>query len=415
MSFEHTLRRLNPFEGLCLTAQDLEDDQLYHRRALHRHALFLHGFGVVQGLQVELEQRKKKYTAVVKAGYGITREGQGVHLKQDVIVPLEVPKQDGEYLLWLFHVERPDADAAAPGVRHRPTCARRGSWKRSRRACCRPTRSTPTAVALSRINVRLGRMVPGPAPGAARRPPDPRGRVVPQAAGAGVRPGEPEDHHEPVPHRHRSRSSRSGSSRTSASLISAEFLLIEEGTGDRVLYRTAGTLITFAHDFYNPLPPTTDRVAQFTEFVRRVNAGDPGRRSVRRDLAEVVPAVRAAAPAAAADQRGAREDRRGDAVGDFTPPRSLQPARRQLALLADRGPVLAVELRVAAAAGVRLAERRPFAQRSRLARVLEALDRIGLRRRTRPRRSPRRTPTASGGTADRRGVSSVSRGCSRTG
>ena len=61
-----------------------------------------------------------------------------------------------------------------------------------------------------------------------------------------------------------------------SALISAEFLLIEEGTGDRVLYRTAGTLITFAHDFYNPLPPTTDRIAQFTEFVRRVNAEIPG-------------------------------------------------------------------------------------------------------------------------------------------
>ena len=49
MSFEHTLKRLHPFEGLCLTAADLADEQLYHRRTLHRHSLFLHGFGVVQG------------------------------------------------------------------------------------------------------------------------------------------------------------------------------------------------------------------------------------------------------------------------------------------------------------------------------------------------------------------------------
>ena len=48
MSFEHTLKRLHPFEGLCLTAADLADEQLYHRRTLHRHSLFLHGFGVVQ-------------------------------------------------------------------------------------------------------------------------------------------------------------------------------------------------------------------------------------------------------------------------------------------------------------------------------------------------------------------------------
>ena len=55
-------------------------------------------------------------------------------------------------------------------------------------------------------------------------------------------------------------------------LVSAEFLLIEEGTSDRVLYQTAGKLVHYAHDFYNPLPNTTDRVQQFTEFIRRVNA-----------------------------------------------------------------------------------------------------------------------------------------------
>ena len=65
MSFAHSLIRLNPFEGLCLTSEDLYAEQLYHRRNLHRHALFMHGYGIVQGLQVELEQKRKKYTAVI--------------------------------------------------------------------------------------------------------------------------------------------------------------------------------------------------------------------------------------------------------------------------------------------------------------------------------------------------------------
>jgi hypothetical protein len=60
-----------------------------------------------------------------------------------------------------------------------------------------------------------------------------------------------------------------------SALISAEFQLIEEGTSDRVLYRTAGGLIHYAHDFFNPLPPTTDRISQYTEFLRRVNAEVP--------------------------------------------------------------------------------------------------------------------------------------------
>jgi hypothetical protein len=60
-----------------------------------------------------------------------------------------------------------------------------------------------------------------------------------------------------------------------SALISAEFLLIEEGTSDRVLYRVAGSLINYAHDFFSPLPRTTERVDRFKEFVRRVNAEVP--------------------------------------------------------------------------------------------------------------------------------------------
>ncbi|MEQ1565756.1 MAG: hypothetical protein ABMA64_08980 [Myxococcota bacterium] len=268
------LRRLAPYEGLCLTAQDLADDQLYHRRALQRHALYMHGYGVVQGLQVELEQRRKKYTAVVKAGFGLTREGQGVHLRQDVVVPLEVPKSDGEYLLWLFHTERPDEEAARPvydtadlrearviedvAPRLLPADEEHGS-----------------GVALTRINVRLGRMVQVQLP-------------VPRA-GRQIRAAESYLKPRVVEFIRINRKILVNLFRTSTlkeqsiglvaftgALISAEFLLIEEGTGDRVLYRSAGTLITYAHDFYNPLPPTTDRIAQFTEFVRRVNAEIPG-------------------------------------------------------------------------------------------------------------------------------------------
>jgi len=60
------------------------------------------------------------------------------------------------------------------------------------------------------------------------------------------------------------------------SLVASEFQLIEEGTSDRVLYRTAGSLIAYAHDFYNPLSRSLERVDKFKEFVRRVNAEVPG-------------------------------------------------------------------------------------------------------------------------------------------
>ncbi|MEZ4239432.1 MAG: hypothetical protein R3F59_25400 [Myxococcota bacterium] len=274
MSFEHSLRRLNPFEGLCLTAQDLADEQLYHRRALNRHSLYMHGFGIVQGLQVELEQRKKKYTAVIKSGYGLTREGQGVHLRQDVIVPLEVPRQDGEYLLWLFHIERPDEETARPVFDTADQREARILEDVAPRLLT-ADEEHPNAVALCRINVRLGRMVQVQLP-------------VPRA-GRQIRAAESYLKPRVVEFIRVSRKILVNLFRTStlkeqsigmvafmSALISAEFLLIEEGTGDRVLYRTAGSLISYAHDFYNPLPPTTEKIGQFTEFVRRVNAEVPG-------------------------------------------------------------------------------------------------------------------------------------------
>lgn len=274
MTFPHTLRRMNPFEGLCLTSHDLADEQKYHRQALQRHSLFMHGFGIVQGLQVELEQKKKRYTAIIKAGYGITREGQGVNLLQDVAVPLEVPKSDGEYMLWLFHVEEPDSESMRPVF---DTNERRASRTAETAApqLLPSDQEHPDAVALARINVRLGRMVQVQLP-------VPRAGRQSRAAESYLKP-------RVVEFVRLNRKILSALYRTqtlaeqsigmvafNSALISSEFLLIEEGTSDRVLYRTAGSLITYGHDFYNPLPGTTDRIEQFTEFIRRVNAEVPG-------------------------------------------------------------------------------------------------------------------------------------------
>ena len=273
MSFEHTLRRMNPFEGLCLTAGDLADEQLYHRRSLQRHALFLHGFGIVQGLQVELEQKSRNYLAVIKSGYGITSEGQGVQLMHDVAVPLEVPKQDGEYMLWLFHIERPDADAMRPVYDTQ-------EQRESRVLELSAPRLHPAdeehrdGIALARINVRLGRMVQVqlPVPRAGRRS---------RAAESYLKPRVND-------YIRLNKKIMNALFRTAmlkdmgifafgfySSLVAAEFVLIEEGTTDRVRYRTAGSLISYGHDFYNPLPHTTERIGQYTEFIRRVNAEIP--------------------------------------------------------------------------------------------------------------------------------------------
>ena len=274
MPVPHSLRRLQPFEGLCLTAQDLADEQGYHRGSLARHALLVHGHGVVQGLQVTLEQREREHVAVVKAGYGITRNGQGVHLSEDVAVPLEVPQQDGEYILWLFHVERADAESQRPVFDTSDTRASRVIEEVAPRLL--PATDEPSvAVALTRLNVRLGRLVQVQMP-------------VPRA-GRQIRAAESSLKPRVLDFVRLSRSVITDLFRTAtlreqsvgllaflSALVSAEFLMVEEGTADRVLYRTAGTLISYAHDFYDTLPTTTERIEQFTEFVRRVNAEIPG-------------------------------------------------------------------------------------------------------------------------------------------
>lgn len=266
------LTRLRPFEGLALTAQDLLDEQTYHRRNLARHALYLHGHGIVQGLQVEVEQKKERYQAVIQAGYGITRQGQGVMLPEPVAVSLELPRSDGEYMLWLFHVEAPEGA--------------RPLWDMTEKKDARVKEGTAPrlhpieedhadAIALTRINVRTGRMfqVLLPVPRAGRQA---------RAAESYLKP-------RVVEFIRINRNIVQNLFRTAllqeldlaalgfhSALISSEFLLIEEGTADRVLYRAAGSLIGFAHDFYSPLPPTIERVDQVKEFVRRVHAEVPG-------------------------------------------------------------------------------------------------------------------------------------------
>jgi len=272
-SIDEPLKRLAPFEGLCLTAADLHDEQWYHRLTLHRHSVYLHGHGIVQGLQVALDSKRKFYVATIQPGYGITRMGQGVMLKDPVAARLEVPQQDGEYMMWLFHVEAPDDDSGRPVFD--TTEAQPSRVVESCRPAIKPIDDEqPDAIALCRINVRLGRMVQVmlPVPRAGRHA---------RAAESYLKP-------RVVEFIQLNKTVQRDLFRTalvqeldlaalnfSSALVSSEFLLIEEGTSDRVLYRTAGTLIAYAHDYYNALPRTTDRIVKFKDFIRRVNAEVP--------------------------------------------------------------------------------------------------------------------------------------------
>ena len=271
---EQNLIRMRPFEGLCLTAADLLDEQNYQRNNRQRHNLYMHGHGIVQGLQVSIGQSRKKYSAVIEAGYGITGMGQAVLLAEPAKVPLEVPKKDGEYMLWLFHVEETVDEATRPVFDTAETQPARIMESVAPRL--HSIEDEPAdAVALCRINVRLGRMVQV-------KLPVPRCGRQARAAESYLKPRVVEFirvNKTVVQNLFRTALLKELGISVQAfqsALVSSEFLLIEEGTSDRVLYRVAGSLIGYAHDFYSPLPKTIERIEKFKEFVRRVNAEVPG-------------------------------------------------------------------------------------------------------------------------------------------
>jgi hypothetical protein len=55
-----------------------------------------------------------------------------------------------------------------------------------------------------------------------------------------------------------------------SALISAEFNLLEEGTTDRVLYRVAGLLTTFANNFYGSMRNQIEALEAVKNEIRRI-------------------------------------------------------------------------------------------------------------------------------------------------
>ena len=115
----------------------------------------MHGYGIVQGLQVELKSKASMRPSFrVALGF----------LKSDKVFCSSKPHKfslkfhrDGIYMLWLFHVETPDEESVRPVFDTSSTEAARVV-----ESCA--TRLHPIdeehkdAIALCRIRVRMGRM-----------------------------------------------------------------------------------------------------------------------------------------------------------------------------------------------------------------------------------------------------------------
>lgn len=83
MQLRH-FERLHFFTGKLLTAEDLQREQDYHRDQARLHNRFLHGWGVVNGLQVSLDQG----AVVVSPGLALDCAGNELILPCEERIPL---------------------------------------------------------------------------------------------------------------------------------------------------------------------------------------------------------------------------------------------------------------------------------------------------------------------------------------
>ena len=107
--------RPNYFPGRLLTAEDLREEQEYHREKHRRHLQMLHGFGVVDGLDVDVASDGA--TIAIEPGLAIDRYGREIVLDDLVVTPIP-PDAPSPICVLVRYAERmvdpvPVADGAA--------------------------------------------------------------------------------------------------------------------------------------------------------------------------------------------------------------------------------------------------------------------------------------------------------------
>jgi hypothetical protein len=129
-SMADPLTRVNFFDGMLLTGEDLRVEQDYLRRKQQLHNQ-LHGHGVVEGLDVSVD--RKDHRIHVAPGWAIDRQGREVVLVEpwrsdevtcrncDVVITWAevaagpVPARPDDGLIHTRWVEQPELSLVAPG------------------------------------------------------------------------------------------------------------------------------------------------------------------------------------------------------------------------------------------------------------------------------------------------------------
>jgi hypothetical protein len=101
------LRRPNYFAGKLLTAEDLRAEQEYNRERHWQHNRLLHGYGIVVGLEVGLEENEDGGTRVVVSP-GFALDGWGREIVVTEPVSIYLPGDRHDLTLFVEYAERPE-------------------------------------------------------------------------------------------------------------------------------------------------------------------------------------------------------------------------------------------------------------------------------------------------------------------
>lgn len=116
------LKRPNYFDGGQLTTDDLNAAQAYQRERAWQHNRMLHGYGIVVGLEVGVQENEDGSTQViVSPGYALDGWGR----EMVVIEPLSVylPSDRHDLTIYLKYIEQDDDDAAKKKSAPHPTAS----------------------------------------------------------------------------------------------------------------------------------------------------------------------------------------------------------------------------------------------------------------------------------------------------
>lgn len=103
------LVRPNYFDGKLMTAADFRAEQNYQRDARWLHNRMLHGYGIVAGLEVGMDESANGATQITVApGYALDGWGREIVLPEPFSVFLPGDRHD--LIIYIKYVEEDDAD-----------------------------------------------------------------------------------------------------------------------------------------------------------------------------------------------------------------------------------------------------------------------------------------------------------------